>query len=57
MPRPNRRRRKGRGWVGPFHHPPIKAQPWWADGARRAEPGVARIYYEAVNREVRKHFG
>lgn len=46
-----------RGWIGPFKHPAIKAQPWWQDGWDRSKLGVERIYYEAEAAEVRKHFG
>ena len=38
-------------------HPAIKAQPWWQHGVDRARPSVDRIYFEAVNKEVHKHFG
>jgi hypothetical protein len=57
IPRPGRRRRRrSRGWIGPFHHPPIKPQPWWASGWDAAKPGINRIYYETQVKEVRKHF-
>lgn len=57
IPRPGRRRRRrSRGWTGPFHRPPIKPQPWWAAGWQRAEPAVVRIYFEEQAKEVRKHF-
>jgi hypothetical protein len=45
-----------RGWIGPFHHPYIPAQPFSGSGIAKAWPSVARTYHTAVNREVLKHF-
>lgn len=55
IPREGRRRR-GRGWKGPFKHPAIKAQPYWQSGVDRAWPSVQRAYYDAVTQELKKHF-
>ena len=45
-----------RGWIGPFHHPRIPAQPWWDRGVMTAWPRVPGMYMDAVGREISKHF-